>query len=122
MAVHNEMGQIGEEMARRYLVQNGYEIVETNWRLGRHEMDIIAYYKKTLVFVEVKTRRGDSFGAPESFVDRKKQRACIALANAYILKNKRKEEARFDIISVVLNSSGATVEHIPNAFSAVGQY
>ena len=120
MAQHNEMGKIGEEAARRYLVEQGYEILETNWRQGRLEADIIAYKDHTIVFVEVQTRRNDTFGAPEMFVNRKKQLSCIRLANAYVLQNRRTEEVRFDIVTVLLNQTGCQVSHIPNAFTTVG--
>ena len=114
------MGMLGEQAARRYLEDQGYEILETNWRLGRLEADIIAYKDHTIVFVEVKTRRNETFGTPEMFVDRKKQVSCIRLANAYVLQNHRTEEVRFDIVTVVLNQTGCQVNHIPNAFTTIG--
>lgn|SRR5574344_1659045 len=120
MAVHNNMGQIGEQMALRYLEQQGYEILETNWRAGHLEADIIAYKDKTVVFVEVKSRKNDTFGSPETFVDRKKQQSYIRLANAYMLQHHRTEEARFDIITVILNASGCDIQHFPRAYSAIG--
>ena len=58
-------GAVGEDLARRYLERNGYEILDTNIKFSRVcELDIIAKIKKTIVFVEVKTRKTDAFGTP----------------------------------------------------------
>lgn len=119
MAKHNELGKEGETIARRYLEQQDYEILETNWRVGHLEADIIAYHDRRIVFVEVKTRTSDQYGAPEEFVDRKKRQAYIRLANAYILRNDRPEEARFDIVSVIFGEGEPQVEHLVNAYTTV---
>ncbi len=120
MAKHNELGKDGEVIARRYLEQQDYEILETNWRLGHLEADIIAYHNHHIVFVEVKTRTSDAYGSPEEFVDRNKRRAYIRLANAYMLQNNRVEEARFDIVSVLFKDGKAEVDHMVNAYTTVG--
>ncbi|MCQ2278241.1 MAG: YraN family protein [Bacteroidales bacterium] len=120
MALHNTMGKIGEEMACRYLKEQGYEILDVNWKMGHWELDIIARKDGWVVFVEVKTRKNSTFGNPEDFVNRKKQLLCIKAANAYIIQHNIEEEARFDIIGVVLNETGYKIEHIPNAFNCLG--
>ena len=120
MVTTKEIGDDGETIARRYLEKNDYEILETNWRIGHHEADIIAYKDHKIVFVEVKTRKSADFGDPESFVDRNKQRSYIRIANAYILKNNREEEARFDIITVMINSEGIKVNHLIDAYTTIG--
>ncbi len=119
MAKHNNLGAEGETIARRYLEDNDYLILETNWRMGHLEADIIAYKDNRLVFVEVKTRTTDSYGSPDVFVDAKKRRAYIKLANAYILKKNRQEEARFDIISVVLDKETPKVTHFEEAYTTI---
>lgn len=121
MGKHNSIGAYGELMACQYLREHNYAILETNWRKGRHEADIIAYIEGVLVFVEVKTRADRQYGDPQSFVDRTKQRSYIFLANAYVMETGRDEEVRFDIIAITVNENGTDIEHIPNAFSAVGQ-
>ena len=121
MARHNTTGNYGEQMACRYLKEHHYAILETNWRKGRHEADIIAYMEGVIVFVEVKTRSGREYGDPESFVDRAKQRSYIFLANSYVMEKGLDEEVRFDIIAITVTQQGTEIEHIPNAFSAVGQ-
>lgn len=120
MAEHNNLGALGETIARQYLEKNDYLILETNWRVGKLEADIIAYKDDCIVFIEVKTRTSDCYGDPENFVDRKKQKAYIRLANAYILRNNRTEEARFDIISIIINGSEPQVKHIVGAFTTIG--
>lgn len=116
MARHNEIGRIGEDLARKKLMDEGYLILESNWRHGHLEADIIAYKDNTIVFIEVKTRSDNAHGNPESFVDRNKQRAYIRLANTYILRNNRQEEARFDIISVSFVNNEPQINHIEDAF------
>lgn len=115
MAVHNEMGKLGERLAQQYLVEHGYQIIETNWRLDKLEADIIALHEGFIVLVEVKTRRSDQFGRPEDFVNDKKMKSCVRLLNAYIRMKGRKEEGRIDVVSVVINPRGAEIELIPSA-------
>ena len=119
MAEHNVTGKKGEEAARRHLEEQGFAIMETNWRRGKYEVDIIAYKEGLIVFAEVKTRSNVDYGQPEEFVTRDKQRAYIRMANAYVIKHQREEEVRFDIISVVASAEGHSIEHVENAFSAV---
>ena len=73
MAQHLKTGKQGEALARTYLEEKGYEILEASWRYRRAEVDIIAKDKKILVFVEVKTRRSDYFGKPEVSVTARKK-------------------------------------------------
>ena len=75
MALHNELGKLGETLAANFLQANGYTIVERNWRVNRIEIDLIARLDDTLIFVEVKTRSSDYFGSPEVFVTKRKKRA-----------------------------------------------
>ena len=118
MAEHNDTGMQGEALARRHLEEQGFAIMETNWRRGKYEVDIIAYREGLIVFAEVKTRNSTDYGNPEEFVDRKKQKAYIRLADAYVTKHRREEEVRFDIISVVMGPEGYRIEHMENAFTA----
>lgn len=120
MAEHNDLGKKGEALAQQYLEQNGYLILEKNWRLGPNEVDIIAYKDHEIVFVEVKTRTTDDFGDPEKFVTPAKQRAYIRMANNYVLRYEREEEVRFDIIAVVVNTAGCSINHLQRAFSQIG--
>lgn len=116
MAEHNETGKAGEELAVKYLRSKGYTILETNWRRGRNEIDIVAETSDCLVIVEVKTRHSTDFGAPESFVNLQKQKLLIRAANAYIFRNAVTKETRFDIISIVLTNRNTDINHIVDAF------
>nr|NQU93656.1 YraN family protein [Bacteroidota bacterium] len=116
MSDHNELGKKGEELAEKFLRNNGYEIIERNWRFGKDEIDIIAMEKDFLVVVEVKTRRSNYFGEPEENVTRTKQRFLIRAANAYITKKDIDLETRFDIVSVLFSGSNYTVKQIKDAF------
>lgn len=115
MAEHNVTGQKGEEMAASFLEEKGYTILEKNWRFKNLEADIIATIAKTLVVAEVKTRKSNYFGEPETFVNKQKQKNLIRTAHEYIQRNDLDLEVRFDIISIVMNDKSA-VKHIEDAF------
>ena len=116
MAEQHITGAEGEARAVEHLRKLGYEILETNWRFGQEEIDIVARNKDFLVIVEVKTRSGKAFGEPESFVNRQKQRHLIKAAGAYIEQNRLDLEVRFDIASVIKTGEVYKVQMIENAF------
>ena len=116
MAEHNEMGQRGEKVAQSFLAEKGYKILHVNWRNRKAEIDIIAMDGDTLVFVEVKTRQSNLFGDPESAVNFKKQRRLIHAANAYVSKYRIENDARFDIVSILIKKSATVINHYPDAF------
>ncbi|MBL0129519.1 MAG: YraN family protein [Flavobacteriales bacterium] len=117
MAEHNLIGAQGEQLACRYLEEHGFEIVERNWRYGRHEIDIIAKQGPELVFVEVKTRSTDQHGEPEEAVKKGKRGRMIKAANAYVQATGTDLRVRFDIVSIILHPSGKPyIHHIPDAF------
>jgi putative endonuclease len=116
MAEHNDIGKAGENLAQKFLKENGYSILETNWRHGKDEIDIIATDGKCLVVVEVKTRQSNRLGEPEVSVNRDKQRFLVRAADAYIQRHNIDLETRFDIISILLKNEKATINHIVDAF------
>jgi len=83
-----ELGDIGEELARKFLKKKGYRIRKTNFRCHEGEIDIIAEHKDYLVFVEVRTKTGSSFGSPEESVTTAKKEKLIASALAYMGSHK----------------------------------
>lgn len=102
-------GALGEDVAAAFLRQNGYEIVEQNYYHQHGEIDIIAREGKVLVFVEVKARRSDRFGAPEEAVTPKKQEMLRRTAEGYIVERNIGEcDCRFDVVAVMM--SGGTAE------------
>ena len=116
MTSTKEKGQDGEEMAIAHLLKKNYSIKEQNWRFAKYEVDIIAVKDETIVFIEVKLRSSEYFGAPEIFVSTKQKLNLIRAANRYIDQNKIQWEARFDIISIVISTQGSRLKHIEDAF------
>ena len=119
MAQHNELGQQGEAIAKEFLLQKGYKILEKNWRYRRAEIDLIAKESETLIFVEVKTRSTDFFGQPEDAVTVKKEALMTEAAIAYMRQINHEWAVRFDIIGIIITSKDQyKVQHIEDAFFA----
>ena len=116
MAEFHELGKSGELLAVQHFVSKGYKILETNWRKGSLEIDIIAIKSDVLVIAEVKTRSTNYFGEPEEFVTKSKQKNLIRAANRYVLEKDLDVETRFDIISVLTNGIQHKIHHIEDAF------
>ena len=116
MAEHNDLGILGEEMAVDYLINNGFEILERNFRFQKAEIDIIAQKEEFVVVVEVKTRNSAYFGDPQSFVSKKKIKLLVMAANEYLISNQLENEVRFDIVAILKNSKEEKIEHFENAF------
>jgi putative endonuclease len=113
-------GTKGEDEAARFLTRSGYAIVDKNVRTRNGEIDLVAREGKTLVFVEVKTRRAMEGDPPQAAVNTRKQNRLGRLALGYLkLKRIRQTPCRFDVVSVIFNDEGAVkaIRHIPNAFS-----
>lgn len=117
MAKHLETGKKGENLAVEYLKKKGYEILETNWRFRRSEVDIIAKDGPILVFIEVKTRSSDYYGKPESFVSKRKKVLMMDAASAYMNKISHTWEIRFDIIGILIEKNkDVIISHFEDAF------
>jgi putative endonuclease len=117
MAVHNDTGAKGELLAKKHLEENGYEVLEVNWRYRRAEVDLIAMKNSTLIFLEVKTRSGNYYGEPEDFVTLSKQSLMESAAQEYIYQINHNDETRFDIISILFDKfENYTINHIEDAF------
>ena len=114
-----EFGKIGEQMAAKYLTDKGYIILEHNYRRGHLEIDLIALDGDNLVIVEVKSRAYDTVLQPEDAVVHKKRLALIRLANEYVKMHGRKENVRFDIVSIVSNANGTEIKHLKNAYNVM---
>lgn len=112
-----ELGQWGEETAVRYLLGKDYEILERNWRYSRAEVDIIARKDAQLIFIEVKYRKNNYFGNPETFVDRRKQFLLAEVAAVYCERQAYDGEIRFDIISISGSpNTSFRIRHMEDAF------
>ena len=112
-------GKMGEEIAARYLEDQGYIIVERNYRKGHLEIDLIALDEDEIVVVEVKTRSHDVILDPEDAVGHKKRLSLIRLANQYARSHGRTENIRLDIVAIVSNADDTEIKHIKNAFNVM---
>lgn len=119
MADHNDFGNLAEEMAVDFLTKMGCIILKRNFRYQKAEIDIIALYKKEILIVEVKARSTDVFLEPQEAVTKRKIQLIVMAANQYMNAGNRTEDVRFDIISVLPDSSGKLqINHLENAFEA----
>lgn len=116
MLTSKETGNEAETLAVQYLADQGYEILERNWRCVHKELDIIARKGPFLIVVEVKSRAGNFIVEPEASVNRSKQNLIIAATNAYVHSKNIDLEVRFDIITIVFFRASYKLEHIENAF------
>lgn len=116
MAKHLKTGAAGEAAAVAYLRAAGYQILETNWRHGRAELDIIAKKDERLIFAEVKTRSSD-FTAPAASVTTHKQKMLTKAACAYMEIVRHTQEFRFDIFAIhYVNKNDIRINHLKDAF------
>jgi putative endonuclease len=112
------LGKEGEDRAARFLMKQGYRIIERNFRTRSGEIDLIAMHDGTVVFIEVKTRTSDAFGAPELAVNPRKQQRMVKAALGYIkYKKLHQVSCRFDVVAILAAAhTEKEVEHIQNAF------
>jgi putative endonuclease len=116
-------GERGEEAAARFLKRQGYHILGRQVHTKGGEIDLVAVEGRTVVFIEVKTRRSTDAGHPADAVDPNKQRRLTGAALAYLKANGLLEYAsRFDVVAVMWcgESSTPSIEHYRDAFPAVG--
>jgi putative endonuclease len=110
------LGKEGEDRAAKFLTRQGYKILERNYRTASGEIDLIALHQGEVVFVEVKTRMSDAYGAPELAVNPQKQRRMIKAALGYIkYKKLHQVPCRFDVVAIS-SSSEKEIDVIRNAF------
>jgi putative endonuclease len=119
MAKHNELGALGEKIAREFLAEKGFKILDSNWRYLKDELDIIAEHNNFLVVIEVKTRSTWQYGEPHEAVTPKKQKFIVRATEAYINEKEIEKEVRFDVISIVMAGHKVSeLTHIEDAFYA----
>jgi len=105
MALHNELGQKGEQMAEAWLTEKGYAILHRNWRHSHYEIDIIALKNELLHFVEVKLRSSEKFGMPEENVSRKKISDLLRAADEFLALNRNYKNFQMDILSINISKN-----------------
>lgn len=111
----HDLGVRGEDLASRYLLSNGYTILERNWRFQKAEIDILAAKDGMLAVIEVKARSTRAFGNPEAFINRNKVELMRKAANAYVNKNRLNLEIRFDFIGIVFEGNKQKLTHMKDA-------
>lgn len=110
-------GKRGEELAVAYLKSKGYRIIERNYKCLFGEIDIVAKEGNTVVFVEVKSRKSEDFGDPQTAVGWEKKRKISRIALKYLDEKQLYPcDARFDVVAVKMLPAGNTIELIQNAF------
>lgn len=109
-------GRLGETMAKEYLENKGFEILEHNCKNKYGEIDLVCKDKDSIVFVEVKTRIGELFGGPEGSLNRNKMRRVIKNAQAYMVRFGRGYNYRIDAICIVLEQDKKVkrIDHYQN--------
>lgn len=115
MARHNELGKWGEQLAVDALIDQGYSIVEQNWRLGHLEIDIIALKNEVLVFAEVKTR-SELDVDPLEAVNKRKISHMVKSAETYLQMKPLPYQVRFDLFAINGTPDDYRIEHVPDAF------
>ncbi len=117
---HKAFGDRGEALARQYLADKGYTILQQNYRTKIGEIDLIVSKEDLLVFVEVKTRRSRNYGKGFEAVNFKKQQTLQRVATQYLAyrKNNLKSNLsmRFDVMDIFINGDKVLIDHIENAF------
>ncbi len=103
-------GALGENIATNYLIENGFVILERNWRYKHCEVDIICQKNNSLHFIEVKTRLTNQFGNPEESINEKKMNALKKAAEEYLTQNPACCLLQFDVIAIKLN--GEKIEEL----------
>ncbi len=120
MTPERALARLGEDMAHRFLEQKGYQVVARNYRTpaGGNEVDLIAWHRDRLVFVEVKTRVSAEGSAPERAVTPEKQRRILRAAADYSRRAKVDWGlVRFDVVGIV-NSRPPAMELFADAFGS----
>ena len=116
MTDKQQRGALGEQAAVNYLRQNGFMIVERNYRIGRSEVDIIASRYDELHFVEVKTRKYNSLTTPEEALTEQKLRAMRRAASAYMAQHRSVLEPCFSLIAIdIVGTQVVSLRFIGNA-------
>ncbi len=101
------LGRTGERLAAEELTRQGYRFIERNFRCCHGEIDLIAEDANDLIFIEVKTRRGNAYGLPEEAVTPRKQQKLVQVATYYLDLHACSERSwRIDVVAVQLSANG----------------
>ena len=106
MALHNQLGKEGEQMATAYFEQKNYTILHRNWRYNQYEIDIIAFKNNVVHIIEVKLRTSRDFALPEHAVNKKKFRDLTKAADEFLSQHPEYRYVQFDILAINVNNDG----------------
>ena len=111
-----EVGRAGEEVAKKYLEDKGYKIIEQNYRTKYAEIDLVAQRDNVLILVEVRTKTDEKFGAPEETINKRKMRKLQMSALAYTSRIKWQGRYQIDAICLILdkNNNSKRLNHYEN--------
>lgn len=113
-----QTGNLGEDLAARFLISKGYDIIGENYYSRYGEIDLIAQKDQKTVFIEVKTRKNLSFGAPEESFTPKKVQSLVKCAEKYAQENRLElDDWQIDLIAIELNKDDSLkrIEHFADA-------
>jgi putative endonuclease len=116
-AARQAFGELGERVAERWLTGRGWRVVERRFRSGHRDIDLIIERDGLVAFVEVKARRGATFGDPVEAVNWRKQKELGRSARVWLARNQRPGTAyRFDVIGVLFDGKAVRIRHVEHAF------
>ena len=112
-----DLGRRGETLALKKIKSFGYQCIATNYRCSLGEVDLIAKDGDTIVFIEIKTRKGRSLGYAKEAINERKKRQLSKVALAYLKNNGLLgSKARFDVVAIQVGEGKAEIELVKNAF------
>lgn len=123
MGKTQQLGILGERIARRYLEQKGYVFREANFRWYGGEVDLVMQKGETYIFVEVKLRRPGAYAGHEA-VTRHKQYRVVRTCELYLKKHRVYERVPFqiDVVEITLHGTNARVRHFENAVTGESSF
>lgn len=113
-----QFGKEAEEIAKAYLVQEGYKILAQNYFVQKAEIDLIAQKGDLVIVVEVKARKHDTLTEPEAAITSKKMKLLVKAADHYMQQSNLNLEVQFDILALLKTGTNWSIKHLKNAFDA----
>ena len=111
------LGLLGERIAARWMRRNGWEFVAHRFRSGHRDIDLVMRRGNDIAFVEVKARRGESFGHAVEAVHFRKQRELVRSARVWVDRHGSSTLSyRFDVVGILISGQNVRVQHVENAF------
>ena len=118
VSAHTQLGRQGEEAAAAYVADLGWTVLARNWRGAHGELDVVAQAGATVVFIEVKARRGAALDEAFARVDKRKQQHLALTAEEYLEVHGLIDAPwRIDVIAVRFGGGAPEIEHVPDALT-----